>query len=634
MKSRRVFWIGLVIITIILLGIAVSCGDGNTEAKLTSITIAGVTPERIPLPITNSVWKNEDAFMDAFGKTDEETGILVHTANAVLESTADMQNAKITVKVSGGASVAYGVMSGILQPESFSSSSTRNFATGQVLVVRVTSEDGGSINFYRFAILAKSADAQLSTLSIAGMAATSLGNAGTSWGGIMVAGSLSLSNAQKTNAVIVGTTMIPTATIEYAVGLTGAAPNFTANDTYTFNDNDNLYVRVTSENGQVTRFYRIVIEIGRDSTLASILIGDVNATLGNGRAAWGNGSFTATERGSYQADERMPAGGFEVIITTNDEEATFEWFGGHPISGSGSTTEPTSYTAGTASFTYAFPPDQSDFIIKVTAANGTTIRYYRIRVITKSHATVYKGTPDLGAEEGGFIDPIWNAEEWLDVSRFNRAETWEPFFESSPHTTAKVKVLWDDDGLWAYWDIDFMDYTIGTDNHVRTATLSGAPVAPGTSPSGAHERDTVELFINERFQARKTANWGSQYRVAADNVWLSGDAGNPPTGVNPITIFQTQKMTRAWIKMDGAKEIGYVVIMRAPWIYKQDEQANLVFDADGKVIPGAEIGMELQVNACSDRGGGSARDAILTWNGITSQAYQNVASFGIIKLLE
>jgi hypothetical protein len=151
----------------------------------------------------------------------------------------------------------------------------------------------------------------------------------------------------------------------------------------------------------------------------------------------------------------------------------------------------------------------------------------------------------------------------------------------------------------------------------------------------------VEFFVNERYQKYKglrgdTAgtNFGCQYRVAADNIWLSGAVGNVPTTLpSPIGVFQASEKTRAWIKMENGVQKGYVVIMQAPWTFMADPDASEVFDSNGKPKVGAEIGFELQVNACAKRAPAeSGRDAILTWNGIISQAYNNVGGYGIVTL--
>jgi hypothetical protein len=293
-------------------------------------------------------------------------------------------------------------------------------------------------------------------------------------------------------------------------------------------------------------------------------------------------------------------------------------------------------------------------VIKVTSANGAVTNWYRIRLITKSWTTVYYGTPELDdpddAANEEYIDPIWDAEEWLDISRVNTAESYASWFatDDGQHTTARAKALWDDDGLWVYWDIDFMDYSDDGGAKTRTASRSGgaSTYSPGTditaagnsTPDAAHQRDSVELFINERFQSYREGNYGNQYRSGLPNatdgtIWLSGEKGNPPTNpyFNSIVQFQIDKMVRAWVKKDGAgKETGYVIIMRAQWVKKYDAaDINAVFNTDGTVKDDAEIGLELQINACSAEG---TRDGILTWNGVTSMAYTQVRSFGIVTL--
>jgi hypothetical protein len=636
--------VGMILTAIMLAtAFAISCGGSNTSAgsgssaaALAGITIAGIAPDPVPQPISPAEWNDPD-----FMPGPDQTGTVY------LNSEADLVDVAVVVQISNGAKAAYGLASGYEKPTSFGSASTVTISLGQALFVRVTAEDGKTVNYYRFSILLQSSNSQLSTLTVGGVSAR-LCTGAASWSSITAPGSVALSNAIKTDAVLEGIPAHSRATVEYAVVKSvGTTPNFTAIAAYTFTDGDVLYVRVSAENGLNFTYYRIAVQIGRDATLRSVVIGETEASsLGSPRTSWG--AFTSAQRGSWQADDRMPAGGFEVIITPNDEEATVVW--------AAIATNVTAEPAYTGTSPHIFPPDQSDVVIKVTSQNGTNTNYYRMRLITKSWATVYKGTPtfvdpgDAGNEE--YIDPLWDAEEWLDVSRFNTAETYEDWFatDGGRHTSARAKALWDDDGLWVYWDVDFFDYNDGTGDQTRTGSVSGQASSynPGTdvtvsgnsTPDNAHTRDSVELFINERFQTYKAGNYGNQFRSGLPNadgtIWLSGEKGNAPSNMNPVTLFQIQRVVRSWIKKDGGgKETGYVIIMRAPWIYNTADtldQADAVFGADGKVKDGAEIGMELQVNACATRTGQTSRDAILTWNGVTSQAYQQVRSFGIVML--
>ena len=639
MKNHQMFksaaiMAAVVIVFTLVAGLVISCGDvpEGTDAKLTSITIAGIKAENIPTAITRSDWNSGEFY-------DQE-----YTETILLK---ESENVKISVVISDGAKAAYGLGDGYDKPETFSSSSTLDNVTGgQAIYVRVTSGDGKTVNYYRFSIMMKSSNAQLSTLTVAGMSAQP-GTPAATWNGVTVAGLLSLSNSKKENAIVVGAPIIKAATVEYALVTTaGGEPGFSATDTYTFADGNILYVKVTAENGVNINYYKIEVQIGRDATLASVKIGTAEAdSLGTPQTAWGTGNWgnsTSPRRGTCQADGKMPDEGFTVEITSTDEEATVVW-ARTPPRGSASATvtypEPTTYDGKSP---WQFPTDASDLTIKVTSANGATTNWYQVRLFVKSYAEIYKGTPaTLNAD-----DSAWDTADWLDVSRLNTAESYDVWFgtDYGRHTTARAKVLWDDDGLWSYWDIDFIDYkTSETGNTLpRSASLSGdkSTYTPGTDitasansvPNNAHTNDSVEFFVNERFQAQKTGNFGNQYRSGLPNadgtIWLSGEKGAAPADFNPITAFQIEKKVNAYVKKNGNKDIGYVIIMRVPWVHygADDDQ---VFDANKKVIPGAEIGLELQVNACAAAG---TRNGILTWNGVTSQAYQNVKSFGIVTL--
>jgi len=641
----------------LIAGFALSCGGDDapppppksTAAGLTSITIKDKAPDKIPEPISQ-------ADLDEQTFTDPK-----YTGTVYLNDETELASAVVAVEISAGAKAVFGLAAGFSAPDAFSSETALPTITlGQALYVKVTAEDGTTVAYYRFSILMLSDNSQLRTLTVAEISAE-LGAAGTAWNNA-AAGTIGLSNAKKADAKIVGTPANLKAKVEYAkVTGSGAPGAYSDTDVYTFADGDTLYVRVTAENGQRFSYYKVTVQIGRDATLASVTIGTTTAeALGTPKTSWA--SFTAAQRGSCQVDERMPETGFTVVVTPNDEEAAVGWVS-IGRSENSSTTAPAAFN-GTSPF--IFPSDISDVAIKVTSANGSTTRYYRIRLVTKSWSTIYKGTPKLEnpSDPGDkqYIDPIWNnsalftddgegdMKGWLDVSRINTAESFDAWFatDEGRHTTARAKALWDDDGLWVYCDVDFRDYTDKDGAKIRTASLSGiaGTYTPGTdvtvtsnsTPNDAHMRDTVELFINERFQTFKTGNYGNQYRSGLPNatdgtIWLSGEKGNPPTTpayFNSITQFQIDKKVNSWVKKNAAdKEIGYVIIMRAQWVKLYTSDIDAVFDTEGKVKDGAEIGMELQVNACATEG---VRNGILTWNGITSQAYQNVKSFGIVTL--
>jgi hypothetical protein len=187
-------------------------------------------------------------------------------------------------------------------------------------------------------------------------------------------------------------------------------------------------------------------------------------------------------------------GGFAFEINTNDEEASAEWVLG--TDNTTGATEPATYATYETGATITEVSSYGSYLdIKVTSTKGNVL-YYRIRITMKNWAVIYYGTPTLdnstvpaagSFNTTGTIDSIWDKEEWLDVSRFNTSETYAAFFPTYPHTTARVKALWDDDGIWTYWDVDFMDFTENSTEVTRSATLSGSARGTGGSvPDGAH----------------------------------------------------------------------------------------------------------------------------------------------------
>jgi len=552
----------------------------------------------------------------------------------------------------------------------------------------ISCDDGNNGNNGNNGSVTPSNESTLRTLKVNGITAD-LGTPSLEGWNKVTIGEINLSNSKKTDAPLVATPANANARVEYAqvkFNATNKIPGaYAVADKMTFDDGDKLYVRVTSASGNSIRYYGMNVYIGRDATLKSVLVGSASADLGTSKLNnWG--TFNAAQLGTCQAEEKMPAAGFTVTITANDEEAKV-----YCTDMETSVTTAPTFTAydpeNPPVYVFPDPPYLKDVAVKVISGNEKVTRYYRIRFITKSYAYIYKGTPSLtnpsDANDKQYIDPIWNdatkftdegegdMKGWLDISRINRAESFQEWFATDygKHTTAKAKVLWDDDGIWVYCDGTFTDYkeSESGSSKTRTASRSGtaATYKAGTetdltnmsfaTPDQAHTRDSLELFINERLQAFKSGNFGEQYRVGLPNedgtIYLSGEKpiGTPnnlsPPPYNTVVKFQMDNKAKSWVKMEGGKQTGFVIIMWARWVnfgvetvekvgttenpYFGKDPDDKVFGADGKIIEGAEIGLELQINACSAVG---TRDGILTWNGVTSQAYQNVKSFGIVQL--
>jgi len=653
-KHKLLSVLAAVMVAASVLIFAVGCGgeEGSTDALLTSITIVGKAPDGIPPVMSSATWKNEDSRYEFFASTS-------NISYVTLDSTNDYLEAEVKVKVSAGAKAAFAPVSGAGSTASFNSDPIVDFTTSEnTLVVRVTSESGDNVNYYLFRVQAKSAATNITSAFVAGIK-LELGSAGSTYNGGNP-GTLLLSNSKKDNAKIDVRPLNPDVTeIAYVVMTTAGAPAVTAyipltKETITDEDNISvtafttgstgvnfadgqiLYFRVKAEDGIKTDFYRTNVQVGRNASLQALIIGGEEAgTLGTPRVNKDFGAMLPANYGAYQADTRMPQTGFELEIVPMDDEAKISFIAGVAR---GATPAQIDTVNGLTDYTdpviYQFPPDVSHMVIKVVSANTSVTNWYRIEIITKSWMPIYKGSPTFTDGSNDVDEAVWGIAEWQNIHRVNTAEGAPTAIMRDPetaHTLGRVRLLWDDVGLYAHWEISFRNYG---ENGVNVRKVSYPP-GQETNPtpfvgvqasdlSNAHMRDTVELFVNERRQRYKSGNNGRQYRVSPNNL-LSGDPADSYT-----TMLSLGK-TRAWVidqGADGVKDGGYAVMMQIPWGFKTSEDANMIFDADGKVKPGddAEIGLEFQINACPVQG---QRDGILTWNGIVSQAYQEVKSYGI-----
>jgi len=484
---------------------------------------------------------------------------------------------------------------------------------------------------------------------------------------------IKLTTAQKSAAITYG---LPTqslyATVEFARvtdaelatvnpdDVEDALSDTTAAGTYTFEDLDYLVVKVTSEDGTNTRYYRFNITLGRNAYLASLTIGNhaQNEKISLGEPAT---SFGEIEFGTFQTDPIIATSKF--IPVPQDEGATVSYFLENLNPGDEPTGLPVSFVPlsdpeGVLVNTLVTLSDNTWVYIKVvptsTHPDAVTL-YYVMRLVIPKAGSILYGVPRLvdPSNPGNpfYIDPIWNTVPWaFEIDRANQAEL-DNFFRKDygQHTSAKAKALWDDNGIWVLVDVDVK----------RFSKTQGGPLEdrPITVTGQEHEADSLEIFINERLQilgsAISAANGnpstddiGNQWRVGVNNA-RSGETAvaitnNGGDGKPLMTPFRdaTYAKTRAVLKnssgayvgnLEDATNGGYQIIAYAPFKLKSSPNANAVFDAQSEtasVKTGALIGFELQLNCNS----GEGRDGILTWNGVTTMAYQNAAGYGIVEL--
>ena len=157
------------------------------------------------------------------------------------------------------------------------------------------------------------------------------------------------------------------ASVAFAViKTTSDTPEFTSATTgRTFEDNDILLVKVTSEDEATVRYYKIVIQAGRNANLDSLTFGGKTiSTMGTP-----NGTWASVNPGAVIFTE--PPQTYTVEAVTQSAGASAKY----------ALLDPTSTTLPTFDDpTLSNVADLSVLAIEVTAANKTTKLYYKIKI--------------------------------------------------------------------------------------------------------------------------------------------------------------------------------------------------------------------------------------------------------------
>ncbi|MDR0784917.1 MAG: hypothetical protein LBE74_03415 [Treponema sp.] len=564
--QKNVVKIGVALLAALLVSFFSACTDGgddkqNSAATLSSVTVAGISLAAVPTSIPSSDWNDEEFLLSSLGAE--------HTAQVTVKTADDLTNAEVIANASAGAKLAYAVGTvGSTKPSTFSDAATVTLATNNYLYIRVTSEDGKNVNYYRIQVTTESANANLNGIALGEVQVTALGTPAATYNAeTLVAGMAALTNAQKNGVTVTATPSFSGATVKYAKASGDAAPTFADSLTTDFTDGDFLYVEVTAQNGVDKNVYKVEIQIGRNASLTGISFDETpvfNFGIPSATAAdvFAGGFLFATQTAKNIA----------VTATPADSQATVKY-----AKASGDAA-PTFAESLTTDFT------DGDFVyIEVTAANETTKLYYKIQVNLQLTATIKYGTPDI--EQKG-EDSIWADLPVYNINKVFPSDSTAAYL-ANPDTSGVAKALFDENGLWVYVEV--------TDPAIHSAAAT----------ANQHLYDSVELFINENADAKNAgyATQGGQYRLGAlDEV--SGD----PTAA--VTAFNALNKHTAW-----KTSTGYAVIFQAPWRFKDAYPIT-----DGKLI-----GFELQINACTGNG---ARDGVMVWNNIAHSNYQNASDYG------
>ena len=189
--------------------------------------------------------------------------------------------------------------------------------------------------------------------------------------------------------------------------------------------------------------------------------------------------------------------------------------------------------------------------------------------------TAIKGTPEID----GKIDEAWEKAASVDVNQVVDALL---TIDEDEMATAKVRVMWDSDHVYALWQ-------------VKDAKLSA-------EASDSWAQDSVEFFLDEN--GKRTTFYESddvQYRVNFEGS-LSGQGA----GFDQSNLKAVARKTKK----------GYLVEMA------------IKIQRD-KLEPGRKLGVEFQVN---DDPGTGERGAVAKWNHTEDDSWEDTSNFGTLIL--
>jgi uncharacterized repeat protein (TIGR02543 family) len=621
-----------------------------------------VEPDEIGVAISSSEWNSISGMNDIEG---DKISMLDFNSSSPVTVT-------FTADISRGAKATYAVVNdGDTKPTVFKALTEQTIlVTNYVVFVKVVSENGNVTNYYCFEVIgagsAASTNVSITQFMIGDEEpinpAVNQGSTDISLvtlinyelPGRYISGPITL-QLSRNNA----NQKISWAKVD--ANDTPVASNFTEFDspdsgnilsaaisTNGLQNGEKIYIKIIAANNETVRYYGFSVSVGNIAELASLTLGSDDVTdLGTPGTEWNTATIGIFD---YQGDASVPVSLAAIAKDGNNVKYAIK----------ADNTEPVNWTAINSSTTIQL--QNGIFLyIQVTSVNGYVTKYYKINIVLKASTTVLYGQPDitLGTSGGAPpLDPLWATQDWqFDVSRINRNEmipvykflnTVNGHYDVTGygHTQGKAKAFWDDFGIYVYAEMTFHDY-LGSEGASSTArtTVVTPPVASVTD-SNAHLYDSLEIFTNERVQQYTQGGYGIQYRVAPspDGATVSGTnsriSGNPPNAnagaaTNAISIFRDSGKYYTWIRNEGGKEVGYSVIAYIPWIFQNDSNATAVFGTDGKVKTigndnGPTIGAEFQLNTATV---GGSRDAILTWNGINGQSYNQVKNYGSVKMV-
>jgi hypothetical protein len=333
------------------------------NANVTNITFGTALN---PQPEPAAVWNNAEA--------------VIHNTTAVGVPTA------ITVtKENANATVKYTSATANTGTVTWSEDATVTVNTGDYVGIQVTSQNGLTVQYYKFRVSNGSSDTTVSAVTVAGREPVSLGDAGTGFNTGVASGNIYLTSAQVTagrqivvtaastvSQIRVGTSTADNTQPTNWFALTKAGSVFTGSFTNALVNNNRIFIEITPENKIDVRFRRLLVTTANNAVPGTLTVGGVTKN-----SAWGTpgGSWNAAQLANADTITLTAAQAAGAVVShsggTNAGTVTYAKTGN-------TTTEPV-FSDGSAGFTFS----NGDYLyIKLEYSAGGNIyrNIYRIPI--------------------------------------------------------------------------------------------------------------------------------------------------------------------------------------------------------------------------------------------------------------
>ncbi len=202
---------------------------------------------------------------------------------------------------------------------------------------------------------------------------------------------------------------------------------------------------------------------------------------------------------------------------------------------------------------------------------------------TQKKTIAEKAVPKIVAEHGsprvdGKVDSLWERANEVAV---NRPVKELLKVDAASMATAKVKVLWDEQHLYALWEVTDSVLSL---NHPDD-----------------WQQDSVELFLDRN--GKRTVFY--QYDDAQYRVNYASELSGQGEG------YAGEDLQAVAVKTDS----GYIVEMS-------------ILISGGLLKAGKKMGIEFQVN---DHQGRQGREAVAKWNHIEDDSWEDTSNFGLVE---